>query len=139
MYCPALRLWSGLLVAGLALTALNGCFTSNERSGAALYAEHCANCHGPQGDGLGLLIPPLAGADYLTTHRSALPCIVRHGLRGPLTINGKGYDGVMPGFGREKLSDADVANVLNYIRTSWGNRAPDTFTVPDVTDAHCSQ
>lgn len=129
--------WAALAVGSLGLVGLNGCFTSQERSGEALYAEHCANCHGPQGDGLGRLIPPLAGADYLNTHRATLPCLVRHGLRGPLTINGNSYDGVMPGFSSEKLSDADVANILNYVRTAWGNHAPDAITVREVTDAPC--
>src|SRR5690349_7932882 len=100
---------------------LAGCFTSNERSGAALYSQHCANCHGAAGDGLGNLIPPLAGADYLATHRAELPCIVRQGMRGPVRVNGKDYNGVMPAIKREQLSDADVANILNFVSNSWGN------------------
>ena len=82
----------------VALTAsLSGCFTSTERSGRALYAQRCANCHGLDGRGLGTLIPPLAGADYLTQQRAALPGIVRQGLRGPVVVNGIRYDGIMPG------------------------------------------
>ncbi len=113
--------------------ALSGCFTSQERGGQALYEQHCANCHGRDGEGLGTLMPPLAGADYLLTHRAALPCLVRRGQRGPITVNGQPYDGVMPAFSRQQLTDADVANILNYVQRAWGNAAPEAVTVTDVT------
>lgn len=113
--------------------AFSGCFTSQERSGQALYEQQCANCHGRDGEGLGTLMPPLAGADYLLKHRTALPCLVRRGQRGPITVNGQPYDGVMPAFSRQQLTDADVANILNYVGRAWGNAAPDAVTVPEVT------
>ena len=100
-----------------------------------LYQQHCANCHGLDGRGLGTLMPPLAGADYLVRQRAALPGIVRHGLRGPLVVNGIRYDGIMPGLPPEKLADADVANILNYVRRAWGNHAPDLITVQEVEAA----
>lgn len=121
----------------LILLSLSGCFTSTERGGEALYVQHCANCHGVKGDGLATLIPPLAHADYLTRHRAALPCIIRQGMRGPLTVNGRHYNGVMPAFPPTKLSDADVANILNYVRNAWGNHAPDAITVHDVSTTPC--
>jgi mono/diheme cytochrome c family protein len=119
-------------------TSLSGCFTSTERSGQTLYEEHCGNCHGLDGKGLGQLIPPLAGADYLHQSRAALPCIVRRGLRGPLTVNGVAYNGIMPALDAKQLPDADVANVLNYIRSAWGNQAVDGVITPqEVTAARC--
>mgnify|MGYP002777000434 CR=1 FL=1 len=143
MICPQrFQLMMGALLRGTLLCSalglsLSGCFTSHERGGQALYEQHCANCHGLDGKGLGRLMPPLAGADYLAANRAALPCIVRQGLRGPISVNGQRYDGLMPAIGPETLSDADVANVLNYIRQSWGNRADGLITPQEVSEARC--
>lgn len=126
-----------LLAVGALVACLSGCFTSHERSGQALYEQHCGNCHGLDGRGLGTLMPPLAGADYLLRQRAALPCLVRRGMRGPLQVNGQTYNGVMPSISPETLADADVANVLNYVRQAWGNRVTDLITPQEVTNARC--
>ncbi len=134
------RPWSllgGALSVLLLSSSLSACFTSTERSGEALYAEQCANCHGLDGRGLGKLMPPLAGADYLRQNRPNLPCLVRRGMKGPLVVNGVTYNGAMPAFPKDKLSDADVANILNYVQSAWGNEAATVFTVQEVTDARC--
>ena len=133
----AVRTGLSVLAGATLISSFSGCFTSRERSGQALYEQHCGNCHGLDGRGLGTLIPPLAGADYLTRQRAALPCIVRRGLRGPLKVNGQLYNGLMPPITAETLPDADLANVLNYVRQAWGNRAPDLITPLEVTEARC--
>lgn len=81
------RLSLGALGAA-AVLALPGCFSNNRHQGPKLYAQACAGCHGDAGQGLGRLIPPLAGADYLRTHRDELPCMLRRGVHGPMTVNG---------------------------------------------------
>ncbi|MBC7448448.1 MAG: cytochrome c [Hymenobacteraceae bacterium] len=126
----------GLVSLGLT-ASVSGCFTSHERGGQALYEQHCGNCHGLDGRGLGTLIPPLAGADYLVRQRTQLPCVVRRGMRGALTVNGQEYNGIMPGLAAEKLADADVANILNYVRQAWGNEATDVITSLEVANARC--
>ncbi len=90
--------------------------------GANLYRVHCANCHMENGEGLGALIPPLAGSDYLAAQRKKLPCIVRHGLQDTIEVNGTQYAEAMAGI--ESLSDIQITNILNYINTSWGNDLP---------------
>lgn len=90
--------------------------------GAALYRVHCANCHLEEGQGLGALIPPLARSDYLAAHREQLPCIVRHGLKDTIVVNGTQYAEAMIGI--ETLSDIQITNILNYVHTSWGNNLP---------------
>ncbi|GAB2940312.1 hypothetical protein GCM10027048_00750 [Hymenobacter coalescens] len=117
-----------LAAAGLALPA---CFTDRQNEGQRLYATHCASCHGEQGEGLRRLIPPLAGADYLTKHRDALPCLIRQGQRGPIVVNGVHYDQVMPG--HEDLTDSQIANLLNYVNGAWGNRGP-KYTIREVSE-----
>ncbi|MEY3249037.1 MAG: hypothetical protein RL742_1080 [Bacteroidota bacterium] len=90
------------------------------RNGRNLYLAKCASCHLEDGRGLGALIPPLAGADYLAVNRDRLPCIVRYGISDTLVVNGVQYAEQMAG--HPELSDIDIANILNYIGNSWGNR-----------------
>lgn len=92
------------------------------RSGERLYKTFCANCHMDSGEGLGALIPPLAASDYLAKNRERLPCIVRRGLQDTIVVNGKIYAEKMAGM--PGLSDIQIANLLNYINTNWGNKNP---------------
>jgi mono/diheme cytochrome c family protein len=125
-----LALRSAALLAAGALV-LPGCFTDRQNEGPRLYAAHCASCHGEQGQGLRRLIPPLAGADYLRTHRNELPCLIRRGQHGPVTVNGVLYDQVMPA--HEELTDSQITNLLNYVHNAWGNRAP-KHTIREVSE-----
>jgi cytochrome c551 len=96
------------------------CDTHLYREGERLYKSNCANCHMDNGEGLGELIPPLAGADYLGLNREKLPCVLRYGLKDTIVVNGKIYAEAMPG--AAKLSDIHITNILNYINNSWGNQ-----------------
>lgn len=109
-------IWIGLL--GLVPLAFLFFSKSDNRS-AILYQNSCANCHMNDGQGLKNLIPPLADADYLLKFEHKLPCIIKHGLKGEIVVNGKSYNQVMPS--NESLSDIDIANLINYIRNEWGN------------------
>ncbi|MBO2008887.1 c-type cytochrome [Hymenobacter negativus] len=113
----------------LALLALPGCFSNNRHQGERLYVQHCASCHGDQGQGLERLIPPLAGSDYLTDHRGELPCLLRNGQNAVIVVNGIGYHNVMPS--NKGLSPAQLTNLLNYIESHWGNEAAPR-TIHDV-------
>jgi cytochrome c len=84
-----------------------------------LYQTHCGNCHGKNGEGLRELYPPLAESDYLKTHQSNLPCMIRYGMEGPILVNGKPYDQPMPGI--PTLSTGEITAIVNFINTSWGN------------------
>jgi mono/diheme cytochrome c family protein len=101
--------------------------------GQALYLDNCTACHLPAGVGIGNVFPPLTGsaaiqADdpgtvihvVLEGSRMADPASTPTGL-------------AMPGFGW-KLDDAEIVDVVNYIRHAWGNRAPlvDAATVTAV-------
>lgn len=110
----------------LTLLTLPSCFSSTKHQGERLYGQHCSGCHGEQGEGLGQLIPPLAGSDYLAQHSGQLACIVRNGLNGPIVVNGVPYNQLMLGVQdtttHRELSPAQVTNLLNYIESHWGNR-----------------
>ncbi len=94
--------------------------------GAQLYAQHCATCHGENGQGLkvegNVALPALAGNRAVTMASSAnLIRIILAGGYAPSTAgNPRPYG--MPPF-VHVLSDEDIASVASYIRASWGNEA----------------
>jgi mono/diheme cytochrome c family protein len=81
----------------------------------------CGACHGQNGEG-GPAGPPLAGSEWVTGPVSNLVLIQLRGLQGPITVAGKEYNfpvGMYP----LGLSDKQIADVLTYIRNSFGNKA----------------
>lgn len=89
-------------------------------AGKNLYAAHCAACHQSGGQGLAGAFPPLAGSDYLASGGPpAAVDAVLNGLTGPITVNGKDFNSVMPNL--SYLSDSDVADVVTFVFNSWGN------------------
>jgi mono/diheme cytochrome c family protein len=123
-----IKLLTGVL-AVLVLSTLTQCFTNRQSEGQQLYAQQCANCHMDDGSGLRGLIPPLAGADYLTRHRDQLACLIRHGQQGEIVVNGVRYNRPMPG--DLELTEVHITNILNYIQTNFGNKN-ELFTVQEV-------
>jgi mono/diheme cytochrome c family protein len=100
--------------------------------GAAIYAKHCATCHGADGQGLqetdalsplGIVrIPALAGNRAVSLSSSAnLVRIILAGGYAPATA-GNPHPYGMPPF-VHVLPDEDIAAVATYIRASWGNQA----------------
>ena len=90
------------------------------KAGEATYKAACLVCHQPDGKGLANAFPPLAGSDYLLQDKTRAIATVLHGRTGPITVNGKKFDSVMPPM--TQLSDAEIANVLTYVSNSWGNK-----------------
>ncbi|HSI39017.1 MAG TPA: cytochrome c [Xanthobacteraceae bacterium] len=84
---------------------------------AALYIDNCAACHQDHGTGVANAVPPLAGNPAVT---AAEPYnIITVALEG---LPAGGSFGAMPSFAG-RLSDRDLADLTNYVRTSWGNAA----------------
>lgn len=88
--------------------------------GRKLYRQHCANCHQPDGSGLGKLIPPLAGSDFMKKNKENVLCIIRWGLEGPVVVNGVEYNQPMPA--NPQLKDIEIAEIATYIFNAWGNK-----------------
>ncbi|MFG6462070.1 c-type cytochrome [Roseateles sp. DXS20W] len=105
--------------------------------GAALFASLCAACHQANGQGLPGVFPPLAGSEWVSGKDSTASAIVLHGITGNLSVKGSSYNGAMPAFGGQ-LSDEQVAAVLTYVRSQWGNSAAavSAETVAQVREAH---
>ena len=100
-------------------------------SGKGVYEKHCQNCHAADGSGLRMLIPPLTDTTYLKENKSRLSCIIKNGMTGPVTINGKIYDGSMPG--EHHLSNIEIAAVITFITNSFGNKQG-LYDVNDVEE-----
>jgi len=87
--------------------------SSDSSKGKVTYQQHCESCHMADGEGLRKLIPPLSGADYLTTHREQLPCIIRYGMKGEIMVNGTMYNDSMPA--NFQLNEIQITNLVNYL------------------------
>ena len=96
--------------------------------GKAIYTQYCLTCH--QADGLGVdgMNPPLAKTDYVLGDKPRLINVLVNGLKG-VEINGEEYHGVMPS--QSYLNDQQMADVLTYVRNSFGNKAS-AVTVAEV-------
>jgi nitrite reductase (NO-forming)/hydroxylamine reductase len=87
--------------------------------GKSVYLRNCATCHQPDGRGVPGRFPPLAGSDFLQGNRRAVLAAALFGLSGPITVNDRHYDGVMPSLGH--LSDRELAAAVSYVFAAWGN------------------
>ncbi len=87
-------------------------------SWASLYAGECTTCHGADGTGAPGVAASLVGSGAVLAREPVNVISVL--LEG---IAPRGDYGAMPSF-RNSLSDAEIAGLANYVRTSWGNDAP---------------
>ena len=90
--------------------------------GQAIYEALCLNCHQATGQGLTGVYPPLAKSEWVAGDSQMLIKLTIHGLAGPTKVLGKDYGLVpMPPMG---LDDQQLADVLTYVRSAFGNSAP---------------
>jgi mono/diheme cytochrome c family protein len=93
-----------------------------EAPGAGIYVQKCAGCHALDGLGRGPFLPPLAGnAVILDDDPSSLVNVVLNGSA-RIVVGGMPDEYRMPQF-RLLLGDRDIAQVLGFVRRSWGNDA----------------
>jgi mono/diheme cytochrome c family protein len=108
-------------------------------AGAAVFANRCAVCHGPQAAGIPGTFPSLheqvVAFAKIPEGRDYLVMVVTSGLMGNLKVGGVNYNGVMPA--QSGLSEAEVAAVLNYLASDLGNNESGAaaLSAADVTDA----
>jgi nitrite reductase (NO-forming) len=86
--------------------------------GKQIFLSTCFACHMANGEGLPGVFPPLAKSDYLKADKERAVRNVAKGLSGPVTVNGKTYNNMMP---PQPLEDEQIADVLTYVMNSWGN------------------
>ncbi|MFN2449673.1 MAG: cytochrome c [Candidatus Baltobacteraceae bacterium] len=92
-------------------------------NGAAVYNANCSSCHQANGKGSPGAFPPLAGNAVVTGPAAKVIHIVKNGLTGTIKVGSATYNGQMPAW-KSSLKDPEIAAVVSYIRSSWGNHAP---------------
>lgn len=99
------------------------------KRGSEIYADFCVTCHLPSGKGINGTFPPLAGSDFLRDNLEESIRGVKYGQRGKITVNGVTYNGFMARLG---LEDDEIADVMNYVTNSWGNKNDKMITKAEV-------
>lgn len=93
--------------------------------GKEIYQDFCLQCHLDTGKGVSGVFPPLAQSDYLLNDINLSIKGIKYGMSGPITVNGEQYNGVMQNQG---LDDVEIADVMNYVINSWGNKSKEVIT-----------
>ena len=125
------------------LLALNGLSFSDPQPslkeamarGKKVYDGYCMACHMTDGEGVPRMNPPLVKTEYVTGDKKRLIGIVLNGMDEPLEINGETYTNVMAP--HAFLKDQEIADVLTYIRNSFGNKAS-AVTIGEVKSARAA-
>ncbi len=98
------------LLAALSLSLIAGGAATAQATGAKLFEESCSACHQSKGEGIPGAFPALAGNAFVVGPADAVATTVLDGRGG------------MPTF-KEDLSDEQIASILTFVRSSWGNKA----------------
>lgn len=94
---------------------------SSVDSGKKLYEQYCLTCHQADGGGVPKMNPPLINTSYVTGDKTKLVQWVLKGSTENVPIDGKYYSNNMPP--QATLKDEEIADILTYIRNSFGNKA----------------
>ncbi len=89
--------------------------------GRKIYNIYCLSCHQSDGRGDGNRYPTLVASEWVTGNKNKLISVLLNGLAGPITVNGKQFDDVMPK--HDFLTDEEIAKVLSFVRLNFENNA----------------
>lgn len=104
-----------------AVTSLTPDEQRRVRDGELVFRRACAACHQLDGRGQRGLAPPLQDSEWVLGPPEQLARIALHGVKGPIEVDGETWSLEMPGQGH--LSDAELAQVLSYLRRAFGHQA----------------
>jgi mono/diheme cytochrome c family protein len=94
---------------------------SSIQRGKKVYETYCLNCHQPDGKGMPGMNPPLTKTKQVLGNKTQLINIILLGLEEETVVNGETYFNPMPS--QPHLKDQEIADVLTYVRNSFGNKA----------------
>ena len=95
-------------------------FQNSIKKGKLLYQDFCVRWHMPDGKGQTGIIPPIAKSDFLFKHmEESIKALKFGGIDGEIIVNGIKYNSKMEMMG---LYDDEIADIMNYILNSWGNK-----------------
>ena len=118
------------ICANLAAFAEDDIKTSAER-GKAVFMQTCMACHQPTGMGIPGAFPPFDGSEYVQGDTKRLVALVIKGYMGPITVKGAQFNNILIAVDTQfpvLKENAKLADVLNYIRTAWSNKADTAIT-----------
>jgi mono/diheme cytochrome c family protein len=95
--------------------------TADAIAGQKIYETYCLTCHQADGSGVPKMNPPLIKTDWVLGDKTRLIKVVLNGLKNPIEINGDTYNGAMAS--HDFLKDEEIADVLSYVRSHFGNAA----------------
>ncbi len=127
---PILILFLSMLSCNNSKTKQNPQLKKSIERGATVYEDFCMQCHLPDGKGVPQTYPPLDNSDYLMNKRKESIKAIKYGMSGEIIVNGKTYNTAMAPLG---LTDAEVADVMNYITNAWSNKNLNMVTVNEVS------
>ena len=111
-----------LFIAGASAQTNNKLVAASAARGKTVYLQRCMVCHQADGGGVPKLNAPLDGSTAVNGANIAkLVKNIVKGLNDRLEIDGELYENAMPA--AADLSDAQIADVLTFIRSSWSNKA----------------
>lgn len=90
--------------------------------GKVLYKQICATCHQADATGVPRMNPPLIKTKYVLGDKTKLIKVLLLGLNEDVEIEGEYYSNPMPS--QAALKDEEIADVLTFVRNSFGNKAP---------------
>lgn len=98
--------------------------------GKEIYFKYCLACHQTDGSGVPGMYPPVINTDWVQGDKTRLIGLLLNGQKGIIEVNGKTFKGEMPS--HQYLSDEQIAQVLTFIRSNFGNNA-DAVTGGEVS------
>ena len=104
--------------------------------GKIVYTSICLSCHMAGGTGVPHMNPPLINTAYVSGDKTKLVKIVLNGFNEDVEINGQTYSNAMTP--HSDLTDRQIADVLTYVRKSFGNKAS-SVSVADVKKARAAK
>jgi mono/diheme cytochrome c family protein len=125
-----------LIILGCCLSAespVTSVRNNSIRKGKTVYVKYCLSCHQQDGSGVPAMNPSLRRNHFVTGKGSKVIQVVLHGLNG-VEIDDNDYSNTMPSF-ENVLKDQQIADVLNYVRSNFGNRSKVLINASNVKHA----
>ena len=104
-----------------AATSQAGGNKASMERGKKVYDTYCLACHQADGSGVPRLNPPLTKTKWVLGDKKTLINVLLKGMDEPIEVDGEEYNNVMAS--HAFLKDQEIADVLTYVRNSFGNKA----------------
>lgn len=129
------KLTLALLFAVIAAVQAQDDLKASAERGKAIYMQTCMACHQPTGLGIPGAFPPFDGSEWVVGDPKRLVALVIKGYTGPITVKGQQFNNILIAVDMQfpqLKENAKLADVLNYIRTAWSNKADTAITADFV-------